>query len=109
MFDEEEVRDIDSSEINEFLFNANTIDKVIESLFEHGLKVEGGDKLGKTIIFAKSHKHAMAIKERFDMKYPNLGSHFAEVIDNTINYHQDLIDNFSVVDKYPRCYICRHA
>lgn len=102
MFDEEEVRDIDSSEINEFLFNANTIDKVIESLFEHGLKVEGGDKLGKTIIFAKSHKHAMAIKERFDMKYPNLGSHFAEVIDNTINYHQDLIDNFSVVDKYPQ-------
>ena len=102
MFDDDEIRDIDSSEINEYLFNDNTIDKVIESLLENGLKVEGGDKLGKTIIFAKSHKHAMVIKERFDVLYPNLGSHFAEVIDNTINYHQDLIDNFSVADKYPQ-------
>lgn len=102
MFDDEDIRDIDSSEINEYLFNANTIDKVLESLLENGFKVEGGDKLGKTLIFAKNHKHAMAIKERFDVKYPYLGGNFAEVIDNTINYHQDLIDNFSVVDKYPQ-------
>lgn len=100
--DDEDIRDIDSSEINEYLFNANTIDKVLESLLENGFKVEGGDKLGKTIIFAKNHKHAMAIKERFDVKYAYLGGNFAEVIDNTINYHQDLIDNFSVVSKHPQ-------
>ncbi|MBW0762232.1 DEAD/DEAH box helicase family protein [Mammaliicoccus lentus] len=102
MFDDGEIRDIDSSEINEYLFNDNTIDKVIDSLLEDGLKVEGGDKLGKTIIFAKNHNHASVIKKRFDVKYPNLGSHFAEVIDNKINYYQDLIDNFSVNDKFPQ-------
>lgn len=60
---EPQVKDIDSSAINNFVFNKDTIDRVLSDLMEHGLKVEGGDKLGKTIIFAKNHKHAMAIKE----------------------------------------------
>lgn len=100
--DEPQVGDIDSSAINHFVFNKNTIDHVLNDLMEHGLKVEGGDKLGKTIIFAKNHKHAMAIKERFDLKFPEYGGYFAEVIDYSVEYYQTLIDDFSTPDKMPQ-------
>ena len=69
---------------------------------EKGLKVEGGDKLGKTIIFAKSHRHAQAIVERFNKKYPHLGGDFAKVIDYSINYVDTLIDDFSEKNKLPQ-------
>lgn len=100
--DEPQVKDIDSSAINNFVFNKDTIDRVLSDLMEHGLKVEGGDKLGKTIIFAKNHKHAMAIKERFDLKFPEYGGNFAEVIDYSVEYYQSLIDDFSDPTKMPQ-------
>ncbi|MGE7863798.1 DEAD/DEAH box helicase family protein [Bacillus mobilis] len=100
--DEQNVRDIDSSALNNWLFNANTIDMVLESLMTNGIHIEGGDKIGKTIIFAKSHRHAIAIKERFDLKFPECGSNFAEVIDYSVNYYQSLIDDFSATSKMPQ-------
>lgn len=100
--DEPNIRDIDSSALNEWLFNADTIDKVLEKLMLDGIRIEGGDKLGKTIIFAKRHSHALAIKERFDKKFPELGPHFAEVIDYSVNYYQSLIDDFSNPNKHPQ-------
>jgi type I restriction enzyme, R subunit len=100
--DENVGEEIQSSAINDWLFNANTIDLVLNNLIEKGLKVEGGDKLGKTIIFAKSHKHAMAIVERFNKLYPHLGVSFAKVIDYSINYVDTLIDDFSEKNKLPQ-------
>jgi len=101
--DDEEVDDHISSEaLNQWLFNADTIDKVLQGLMTKGIKVEGGDKLGKTIIFAKNHKHAEAIAERFDKLYPALAGNFCRVIDNKVNYAQDLIDRFSEKDKLPQ-------
>ncbi|WP_099364498.1 DEAD/DEAH box helicase family protein [Fredinandcohnia onubensis] len=100
--DEPNVKDIDSSAINNFVFNKNTIDHVLQDLMENGIKVEGGDKLGKTIIFAKNHKHAIAIKERFDVKFPEFGGNFAEVIDYSVEYYQNLIDDFSDKNKMPQ-------
>lgn len=100
--DEPHVKDIDSSAINKFVYNKNTIDLVLNDLMEHGLKVEGGDKLGKTILFAKNHKHAMAIKERFDLKFPEYGGNFAEVIDYSVEYYQTVIDDFSDSAKMPQ-------
>ncbi|WP_342559799.1 DEAD/DEAH box helicase family protein [Psychrobacillus sp. FSL W7-1457] len=100
--DDPRVKDIDSSAINNFVFNKNTIDNVLQDLMDHGIKVEGGDKLGKTIIFAKNHKHAMAIKERFDLKFPEYGGNFAEVIDYSVEYYQSLIDDFSDSTKMPQ-------
>ena len=58
--------------VNKWLFNADTVDKVLEHLMTHGLKVAGGDRLGKTIIFAKNQAHAEFIAERFDANYPHL-------------------------------------
>ena len=68
---------------------------------EHGHHVEGGDRLGKTIIFARNHKHAVFIEERFNHHYPHLAGHFARVIDNKAKYPQTLIDDFSVAQKAP--------
>ena len=50
-----------------------------------GIKIDYGQKLGKTIIFAKNHAHAEKIRDVFYKEYPNLVG-FAEVIDNKINY-----------------------
>ena len=92
---------VDASAVNKWLFNADTVDKVLEHVMTHGLKVEEGDRLGKTIIFAKNRDHAQFIAERFDANYPHLKGHFARVIEHKITYAQSLIDDFSIPDKAP--------
>jgi type I restriction enzyme R subunit len=87
---------IDPPALNNWLFNEDTVDKVLEHLMRYGLKVEGGDRLGKTIIFAKNHNHALFIQERFDKNYPHLMGKFCRIIDNYETYAQSLIDDFSV-------------
>ena len=82
------------SELNDFLFNANTVDKVLEVLMREGVKVAGGDLLGKTIIFAANNKHAQFIAERFDQQYPTWKGHFARVITYAEPYAESLIDTF---------------
>ncbi|WP_320122993.1 DEAD/DEAH box helicase family protein [uncultured Sphaerochaeta sp.] len=100
--DEEIPEAVDSSAVNKWLFNEDTVDKVLKYLMENGQKIEAGDKLGKTIIFAKNHDHAAFIQKRFDIHYPHLKGHFARVIDNRVKYAQSLIDDFSTPDKYPQ-------
>lgn len=92
---------VEAEAVNRWLFNQDTVDKVLRHLMTHGQKVEGGDRLGKTIIFAKNHKHAEFIQQRFDANYPRLKGHFARVIDFQVGYAQSLIDTFSHPDKAP--------
>lgn len=87
--------EIPKSKINSFLFNANTVDLVLDYLMNNGLKIESGDKLGKTIIFAKNHKHALFIEERFNKNYPEFGGSFLQVIDNYSDKAQDLLERFT--------------
>ena len=94
--------DISSEAINTWLFNYDTIDKVLKELVEKGLKIEGGDKLGKTIIFAKNSSHAQAIVERFGILFPEYGGDFIRQIDYSIKYVDTLIDDFSTKDKMPQ-------
>ncbi len=89
---------IGSSALNKWLFNTDTVDKVLHFLMEKGIKVEGGDKLGKTIIFAKNHSHAVFIEERFNKNYPEYSGKFLRVIDNYETKAQDLLEQF--VDEY---------
>ncbi len=93
---------IDPAALNNWLFNIDTIDKVLKFLMESGVKVEGGDKLGKTIIFAKNRRHAALITERFDKNYPHLKGEFAATIDYKTTYAQNLLDNFSTPAKMPQ-------
>lgn len=91
---EDDPLDISQSKINKFLFNANTVDLVLEYLMNNGLKIESGDKLGKTIIFAKNHLHAKFIEERFNKNYPEYSGTFLQVIDNYADKAQDLLERF---------------
>jgi type I restriction enzyme, R subunit len=95
---EEAADEISSSALNRWLFNTDTVDQVLDHLMTNGIKVEGGDKLGKTIIFAKNHKHALFIEERFNKNYPEYLGKFLRVIDNYETKAQNLLEKF--VDEY---------
>lgn len=86
---------ISSGALNKWLFNTDTVDKVLEHLMENGIKVSGGDKLGKTIIFAKNHAHAVFIEKRFNKNYPEYGGKFLRVIDNYETKAQSLLEKFT--------------
>ena len=92
---------VNASAINNWLFNRDTVDKVLQHVMENGHKVDGGDRLGKTIMFARNHEHASFIEERFNHHYPHYKGHFARIIDNYAKYPQSLIDDFSQKDKAP--------
>ncbi|WP_144372717.1 DEAD/DEAH box helicase family protein [Vogesella urethralis] len=93
--------EVDPAELNQWLFNIDTVDKVLELLMTNGRKVAGGDCLGKTIIFAKNNDHANFIAERFNANYPQYKGHFARVVTYKTEYAQSLIDDFSKKDKMP--------
>ena len=95
-------KDISENAVNEWLFNEDTICRVLSALMENGLKVEGGDTLGKTIIFAKNSPHAKAIVDCFQKYYPEYGSDFICQIDYSISYADTLIDDFSTKDRLPQ-------
>jgi type I restriction enzyme R subunit len=86
--------EIEGSALNDWLFNANTVDKVLDHLMTNGIKTRGGDKLGKTIIFARNHKHAIYIEERFNLNYPEYSGKFLRVIDNYDPKAEDLLKKF---------------
>ena len=92
---------VEAEAVNKWLFNADTVDKVLQHLMQYGQKVAGGDRLGKTIIFAKNHAHAVFIEERFNLAYPHLKGSFARVIDFQVDYAQSLIEDFSAEEKAP--------
>ncbi|MFI3253394.1 MAG: DEAD/DEAH box helicase family protein [Eubacteriales bacterium] len=89
-----------SSALNEWLFNEDTISKVLDLVMTQGISVDYGSKLGKTIVFAKNHLHAEKIYEIFNKNYPHLPG-FAQVIDNYINYAETAIDSFTDGNKMP--------
>lgn len=92
---------VNAAAINNWLFNIDTVDKVLQHLMEQGHKVESGDRLAKTIIFARNHDHAVFIEERFNKHYPQYKGHFARIIDNYAKYPQSLLDDFAQKDKVP--------
>ncbi len=92
---------ISSSALNEWIFNEDTIREVLNVLMTNGIRIDYGEKIGKTIIFAKNHRHAEKIFEVFNKEYPHLNG-YAKVIDNKIDYAQSAIDEFSEAKKLPQ-------
>ncbi|MDE5666981.1 MAG: DEAD/DEAH box helicase family protein [Clostridia bacterium] len=92
---------ISSSALNDWIFNEDTIRQVLRTFMTDGIKIDYGAKIGKTIIFAKNHRHAEKILEVFGKEYPHLVG-YAKVIDNKIDYAQSAIDEFSRADKLPQ-------
>ncbi|MBB6732817.1 DEAD/DEAH box helicase family protein [Cohnella zeiphila] len=87
--------------VNQFIFNQDTVDRVLQDLMTRGIKVAGGDRIGKTIIFAQNKKHAEYIVERFNKLYPQHKGGFAKRITYQDSYAQSLIDEFKVPGKEP--------
>lgn len=94
--------EVSASDVNKKLFNEHTVDLMLRHLMENGLKVDGGDKIGKTIIFAVNQRHADFIAKRFDHNYPHYKGDFARVITHSVKYAQSLIDDFSIAPKLPQ-------
>ena len=87
--------EVAGSAINTWLFNEDTVNKVLDALMERGQKIEGGDLLGKTIIFAKNHNHAVYIEECFNKRYPQYTGKMLRIIDNQVYNTQDMIYRFA--------------
>ena len=86
--------EIESNALFAWLFNTDTVDKILDYLMTNGLKTHGGDRLGKTIVFARNHAHALFIEERFNKNYPEYSGKFLRVIDNYENKAQSLLESF---------------
>ena len=100
--DEEYHRDIESKEIFSYLINNDTIDKVLQELMNKGLKVNSGEEIGKSIIFAMNHLHAEQIVKRFRELYPEKGEKYCQLIDNYVKYSNALILDFGEPEKMPQ-------
>lgn len=98
---EEDEEEISSSEINQRVLNKETNEKVLKYLDEHAFKIDEGNKIGKTIIFAKNKKHAEYIKEIFDLLYPHRCDE-AEIIHSEISHVDSLMDNFKNPNHNPQ-------
>ncbi len=93
--------EVEAAALNKWLFNTDTVDKALAHLMTKGQKVAGGDRLGKTIVFAKNNDHAEFIAERFNVNYPHHKGEFARVVTYKTVYAQSLIDAFSAKDRAP--------
>ena len=92
---------VDPAVVNSWLFNTDTVNKALEVLMTRGHKVAGGDRIGKTIIFAKNQEHARFIQERFDIGWPAYAGEWARVITHATPYAQSLIASFSQPENAP--------
>lgn len=92
---------IPSAAMNKFIFNELTVDTVLQDLMERGIHVAGGDRIGKTIIFAQNKRHAEFIIERFNKLYPKYKGTFAQRVVCDDSYAQTIIDDFKIADKPP--------
>ncbi len=92
--DEEVPEEIPACLINRLVFNQTTVDMVLQDLMEKGIKVAGGDRIAKTIIFAKNMNHAKYIVERFNKLYPMYGGTFCQWVGCQDTYAQKIIDDF---------------
>lgn len=86
---------IPSAALNKFVFNETTVDIVLQDLMERGIKVAGGDRLGKTIVFAQNKRHAEFILERFNKLYPQYHGSFAQRVICDDSYAQTIIEDLN--------------
>lgn len=93
---------VPSQKLNKFVFNEDTVDTVITDLMEKGIKIKGGDSIGKTIIFAQNSEHAKYIVSRFDVLYPKKKGEFARRIVCEDSYSDNLLKSFKRADEMPQ-------
>ena len=98
-FNDEPPDEIAASRIFNTVYNQDTVDKVIDEVIERGLKVDGGETIGKTIIFAYNHRHADLIVKRIKERYPH-DDDWCQLVDNYVNYADTLVEKFKHDPKF---------
>lgn len=96
--EDSEAIDYEREQVSKAVFNKDTDRAILRNLMEKGLKVDEGSKLGKTIVFARNHDHAVQLHTLFDELYPQYGGTFCAVIDNYEPRAEQLIDDFKTTD-----------
>ena len=86
--------DYDKSSVDKQIYNKDTNRHILRNLMENGIRDAVGQLPGKSIIFARNHKHALLLAELFDEMYPQYGGKFCQVIDNYDPRADQLIDDF---------------
>lgn len=89
-----ELFNYDPQELDKKVFNRDTNREIIRNLMEHGIRDGAGQLPGKTIIFARNHKHAVLLVKVFDELYPQYGGKLCQVIDHYDSRADQLIDDF---------------
>lgn len=93
---------IEGKEFIKRLYNRPTVLQMLEFLVDFGLQIEDETKVGKSIIFARNHAHAVLIEEVFHKHYSEMEKGFIEVIDNYHASAQDAIDRFKNPESHPQ-------
>ncbi|NEG96733.1 DEAD/DEAH box helicase [Bifidobacterium primatium] len=84
-----------ASDINTYVMNADTVDTVIRDLLDHGIRTDGGERIGKTIIFAQNQAHARFIAERFAALEPTMSANgFVKVVVSSDDRSSSIIKEF---------------
>lgn len=91
---EPEKIEFEPTAIDKAVFNKPTNRHVLRNLMENGIKIKDGTQIGKTIVFARNHNHAVLLQNLFDEMYPQFGGKFCRVIDNYDPRAEELIDEF---------------
>jgi type I restriction enzyme R subunit len=94
--DHPELVEYDAEQVDRQIFNKDTTRRILRNLMEGGIREGTGSRVGKTIVFARSHKHAEHLAEVFEKTYPQYGGNFLRIIDNQEPRAEQLIDDFKV-------------
>ena len=93
-----ETVDYNKEQVSKAVFNKDTDRAILRNLMEKGIRNADGTRLGKTIVFARNHRHAKLLVELFDEMYPQYGGDFCLRIDNYEPRAEQLIDDFKTAD-----------
>lgn len=88
-----------ASQVHQWIMNKDTVRMILEKLMEKGLRVAGGERIGKTIIFVSKHDHAKFVETVFDELYPEHGGKLLRVIDGK---DKSKYDDFRTAEKLPQ-------
>ncbi len=81
-------------EVDKVVYNKDTNRHILRNLMEHGIRVADGSRIGKSIVFARSMKHARLLDELFNEMYPQYGGTFCQTIVSDDPRAESLIDDF---------------
>ncbi len=90
--------DFNREDLGRKVFNEDTDRKILQNLMQNGIRNADGTRVGKTIIFARNHRHAKMLVELFDKEFPQYGGDFCSRIDNYEPRAEQLIADFKTKD-----------